>query len=40
MTAGTANQKGDFPQQTFNARVVESLKLFAEEKRHDHKGDD
>jgi hypothetical protein len=40
MDAGKENEEHEFPAGSFNAMVVESLKQFAEEKRHDQKADD
>ena len=40
MDPGKENEHHEFPKGSFNAMVVKSLKLFAEEKRHEHKGDD
>lgn len=39
MDAGTEDKDHEFPAETFNALVHESLKQFSEEKKHEHKDD-
>ncbi|MCK5359179.1 MAG: AAA family ATPase [Gammaproteobacteria bacterium] len=39
MDSGSENNRREFPAGSFNARVQESLKQFAEENKHDHKDD-
>jgi predicted ATP-dependent protease len=39
MEAGTEDKDHEFPAETFNALVHESLKQFSEEKKHEHKDD-
>ena len=39
MEAGTEDANHEFPAGSFNALMHDSLKQFAEENKHDHKGD-
>lgn len=39
MDSGSEDNRREFPVDSFNARVQESLKQFAEENKHDHKDD-